>query len=332
MIYDCFSFFNELDLLEIRLNVLKDVVDRFVLVEATRTHTGKEKPLYYRENAARFAAFADRIVHVVVDDFSLADTLSDVREKAWAIENLQRNAIVRGLADARADDRILISDLDEIPDPAAVARAVALPGVTRLGMRLYNYYLNYRNYSTRQWNLGTQVLRYGDFVDPALYAGFVFDEFVVEGVNTVPSASMVRFLKPRRMLKDAGWHFSYLGGVEAVKNKIRSIAHTEFDNETTTTDDWITARIAAGEDLFRRGDRFFAVDVKREFPGWLTEILEKRPQLLFPVTEELLRRVRWMKRFALCRGWLRRMIVRCIPRRLVPFFMKVRGVLSGVRQ
>ena len=58
MIYDCFTFFNELDLLEIRLNVLRDVVDRFVLVEAGETHTGKRKPLYFRENAARFAAFA----------------------------------------------------------------------------------------------------------------------------------------------------------------------------------------------------------------------------------------------------------------------------------
>ena len=54
MVYDCFSFFNELDLLEIRLNVLKDVVDKFVLVEATRTHTGRPKPLYYEENKARF--------------------------------------------------------------------------------------------------------------------------------------------------------------------------------------------------------------------------------------------------------------------------------------
>ena len=56
MTYDCFSFFNELDLLEIRLNVLKDAVDKFVLVEAGETHSGKPKPLYFKENEARFAA------------------------------------------------------------------------------------------------------------------------------------------------------------------------------------------------------------------------------------------------------------------------------------
>lgn len=50
MIYDCFTFFNELNLLEIRLNILNDVVDKFVLVEATKTFSGKDKPLYYEQN------------------------------------------------------------------------------------------------------------------------------------------------------------------------------------------------------------------------------------------------------------------------------------------
>jgi hypothetical protein len=68
MIYDCFTFFNELELLEMRLHELADVVDRFVLVEATRTHTNQPKPLFYHENRARFADFADKIIYVIVDD------------------------------------------------------------------------------------------------------------------------------------------------------------------------------------------------------------------------------------------------------------------------
>ena len=91
MIYDCFSFFNELDLLEIRLNVLKDVVDKFVLVEAGETHTGKPKPLYFKENEARFAAFRDRIIYVAIERFPEVCTTS------WARENWQRNAIAEGL-------------------------------------------------------------------------------------------------------------------------------------------------------------------------------------------------------------------------------------------
>ena len=68
MIFDCFSFFNELDILEIRLNVLAPVVDKFVLVEAVRRHSGEPKELYFEKNKQRFAPFLDKIIHVVVDD------------------------------------------------------------------------------------------------------------------------------------------------------------------------------------------------------------------------------------------------------------------------
>lgn len=68
MIFDAFSFYNELDLLEIRLHELSDVVDFFVLVEATRTHSGRFKPLYYKMNRHRFSHFNDKIIHIIVDD------------------------------------------------------------------------------------------------------------------------------------------------------------------------------------------------------------------------------------------------------------------------
>lgn len=106
MIYDCFTFFNELELLELRLNELAGIVDKFVLVEATQTHTNQLKPLYFQENRARFSAFRDKIIHVVVDDLP-------VSKDAWVPENFQRNAIARGLVNCQPDDFILVSDLDE---------------------------------------------------------------------------------------------------------------------------------------------------------------------------------------------------------------------------
>ncbi|MGN1154117.1 MAG: hypothetical protein ACI4S3_08815 [Candidatus Gastranaerophilaceae bacterium] len=96
MIYDCFTFFNELDLLEIRLNILNDVVDKFVLVEATKTFTGQDKPLYYNDNKEKFSAFNAKIIHVVVDDYP-----SIGLETAWGYENWQRNCISRGLNNAK---------------------------------------------------------------------------------------------------------------------------------------------------------------------------------------------------------------------------------------
>ena len=185
MVYDCFSFFNELDLLEIRLNVLKDVVDRFVLVEAVRTHTGKEKPLFFKENEARFAEFSDRIIHITVTDFSSVQSMPESRRRAWFIENLQRNSIVEGLSCAKDDDVVMISDVDEIPKPEAVKRAVSLGGVVRLGMKSCNYYLNYCNCVSPNWKLGTQVLKFSVFKNPATYRNFKFSEFVLEDMEDI---------------------------------------------------------------------------------------------------------------------------------------------------
>ena len=69
MIYDCFTFFNELDILEIRLNELNQVVDKFVLVEANRTFTNQKKPLYFQENKTRYQQFLPKIINIIVDDY-----------------------------------------------------------------------------------------------------------------------------------------------------------------------------------------------------------------------------------------------------------------------
>ena len=89
MIIDCFPFFNELDLLEIRLNVLNDVVDKFVLVEASKTQSLIDKPFYFEENKDRYSKFLDKIIHVKITDYPKKD--------GWAMENYQRNCIVKGL-------------------------------------------------------------------------------------------------------------------------------------------------------------------------------------------------------------------------------------------
>ena len=96
-IFDCFTFSNELDLLEFRLDLLSPVVDQFVIVEAPRTHSGLEKPLVFQENQRRFERHLDKITHVVVDD--LPSPIPD----RWVPEQFQRQAIVRGLGDADPD-------------------------------------------------------------------------------------------------------------------------------------------------------------------------------------------------------------------------------------
>jgi hypothetical protein len=117
-VYDCFTFFNEVELLKVRFEELYDSVDYFVLVEATQTFCGGSKPLYFLDHIHDFAQYKDKIIHVVVDDFPMPT--SDPAQDRWTREAFQRDAILRGLVHCNQDDLIFISDLDEIPNKQAI--------------------------------------------------------------------------------------------------------------------------------------------------------------------------------------------------------------------
>src|SRR4030081_189074 len=134
MIVDCFTFFNELDLLEIRLKELGEVVDRFVLVESTRTFQGKPKPLFFRDNASRFGQFQPKIEHLIVD---MPET-----EDPWAREGFQRDSIKRAGASLPPTAMVFVSDADEIFRSEAMRIAAANSQFAFLEMDLFYYFLD----------------------------------------------------------------------------------------------------------------------------------------------------------------------------------------------
>ena len=137
MVYDCFQFFNELDILKIRLNVLHSVVDKFVISEATTTFSGIPKPLYFEENREMFREFEDKIIHVVVEDTPEGNT--HVRD------TFQKNAVGRGLKNCKPDDIIIFSDLDEIPNPEKIKEILQHFDTNKIyhfAQRMFTCYLN----------------------------------------------------------------------------------------------------------------------------------------------------------------------------------------------
>lgn len=284
MIYDCFSFFNELDLLEIRLNVLCPVVDKFILVESPYTHTGLPKPLYYAENKDRFSCFNDKIIHIVIEDFpSISD--ASVREMAWIRENWQRNAIVRALPKSpTSDDYVIISDLDEIPSPEAVKKAKCFSGVSHFYLEMFHYFVNFKNYSVPIWRGGPQGLPLSLLMSlpPPQDSDLIYP--IDRRVNTGMTPTAIRFLKPKHTIKNAGWHFSYCGGVNAVIAKIKSIAHTENDTKENTLAQTVTDRITKGRAPYDSPDRFFAVSLDKSFPEFIRNNQARFQNLIFPVS------------------------------------------------
>ena len=331
MIYDCFTFFNELDLLEIRLNTLAPVVDRFIIAEATRTHSGKPKELLFEKHRERYAAFADKIIYIVVDDLlSEEEVAKDTFNLPWVNENRQRNALVRGLVEAKDDDIIMVSDLDEIPRPEKIPEAAAMLAAgtrsVRFEMAFFNFYLNFKNYSYAKWLLGTMAIRFGALKDETLFAALKPDRYTQASENHGCTMQKVRFLPADGRLADAGWHFSYLGGVDAIQTKIKSFSHSEFANIPREV---LEMRLKHGDDLFGRAGKSFAVPLDATFPKCVTENASRLSAYLFSVDEKYLRRTAFARRAAALRGRLYAFLVRLVPPSLAPLAVRLRDRLLG---
>jgi len=205
-VYDTFIFFNEVELLKIRLEELDPVVDYFVLVEGTLTFSGQPKPLYFEENKALFEPYLDKIIHIVVDDYP--PPLRDPVRSAWNREHHQRNAILRGLHNASPDDLVFVSDVDEIPRATTIERVRKDKKQTlKLEMPVYRYQLNRLDYKGWTFSYGTlcKILRH-------------------------QSPQKLRMLKSLPVLADAGWHFTSMGGSESVLYKLNSFSHFSDGN------------------------------------------------------------------------------------------------------
>ena len=215
MKYDCFTFFNELDLLEIRLNVLNDIVDKFVLVEATRTQQNKEKPLYYKENKERFKEFQDKIIHIIVNDYP--DNL-----KQWTIENYQRNCIKRGLKDCSPDDLIVISDLDEIPKPEILKEINNPQNIIAFDLNCFFIYLNKLVFGFN-WDHGPKALTFKNF--QTLLDDVPTNHGALDSAQNIgTTASKVRLYSGplQKHILNAGWHFTHAGGEKMLLEQTRA--------------------------------------------------------------------------------------------------------------
>jgi beta-1,4-mannosyl-glycoprotein beta-1,4-N-acetylglucosaminyltransferase len=282
MIYDCFTFFNELDLLEIRLNILNEVVDRFVIVEATRTFSNRPKPLYFELNKARFEDFAPKIIHLIVDDYPEFET-------AWTYENYQRNCIGRCLRHCKEDDIILISDLDEIPNPTTILEHQHEPEITAFEQLWCLYYLNHLFVPKPVW-IGTKMLPYHLFKNSLDHV-----RCNLEKLNQGTTATKIRLYKKSRRLQNGGWHFSYLGGVESIREKIQSYAHQERNYEEFTNLQNIAKRM---QQAFT-SHRLLGVELDETFPAFLRNNRERYAHLVGPVTPkeiaDKVRKTAWLR-------------------------------------
>ena len=212
-IFDCFTFYNELDLLELRLRELYDYVDRFVLVEADRTFQNKSKPFYYQKNSERFSRWHDKITVVSVRDMPQnTDT--------WGRERYQRDAIIHGLSGhAGPNDIVMIGDVDEIPRTETVEQLRhSAQSIWGFRMPLFNFKLNYMMYTQDYYTVWSGAIRRNLLNSPEDFRR------MRHVLNQCPYAFADHNVQ---LIEHAGWHFTYFGSEEFAKTKIQSFAHDE---------------------------------------------------------------------------------------------------------
>lgn len=270
MVYDCFIFFNELDLLEIRLNELNEVVDKFVLIEANKTFQNNHKPYYFEENKERFSPFLDKIIHVKLDKYPLFIPVINPFTP-WKLEFFQRNSIVKGLVNCKPEDIVLISDVDEIPK-ASVLKEMLANGIDQiygLKMDMYMYFLNNQLIYDGGSSMTLEESKDGIWHCTAVLP--------YKLLKQKPNRIRKIIMRTRRrgevfkIIPNAGWHFTYLGGVKNIIQKLEAFSHTEFNNDTFKSQEKIEEYITTGKDLFGRDMQFKMLENLDTLPKFVQE-------------------------------------------------------------
>jgi beta-1,4-mannosyl-glycoprotein beta-1,4-N-acetylglucosaminyltransferase len=229
MIIDAFLFYNELDMLKFRLIELDSVVDKFVIVEATKTFTGNKKPLYFKKNKNRFKKYLHKIHYVVLNDMPDGDT--------WTREAYQRTSIGNILKDLNLKDNdiIILSDVDEIPDinklqeyktnglPKPKAKSI-IAGLITLLQDTYYY------------NLENKVLAYSvyDKCKNAKYHNtiaakiFYYSKFIELKLST---QELRKYHKRPTCRVRCGWHLTFFMSPVKIKEKMKNFSHDEYSGD-----------------------------------------------------------------------------------------------------
>lgn len=278
MVYDCFQFFNELDMLKIRLNVMSPVVDKFVISEATETFSGLKKPLYYEENKEMFKEFEDKIIHVVVDDTPPGYTHDR--------DTFQKNAVTRGLVNCTDEDIVIFSDLDEIPNPEKVKEILAdfkEDKIYHFAQRLFYCYLNMEEVS------GNLLSYAGEFegVERKKWIGSKMISYkLMRELNL--KCGELRFPERKEIgirVEDGGWHFGYMGGhgekdvKKRVTEKVVSAAHTEYNSKHVLGQ--VENQIKDGKDIFGRDAKFVKAEIDDSYPKYIRDHQQELDYLIY---------------------------------------------------
>ena len=255
---DCFMYFDEDLMLDLRLNILNENVDKFIIAEATRDHAGNEKKLNF--NLKNFSKFENKIQYLVVDDVPIN---VKSKKKNWSANHWrdqhQRNAMARGFENCDDEDLIMISDIDEIPDPKKMSEFKIQNKYACFMQKNFQSKLNLLNVTDKYW-MGTKICQ----------KKFLRSPQWLRDIKT-KKRPFWKFYKPKtpQLILDGGWHFSLLKKPKDIAKKIISYSHQEFNKDEFINEKKIEKRIENKQDLFNRNIKYEKIEIDSSFPKYI---------------------------------------------------------------
>ena len=233
---DCFMYFDEDLLLDIRLNILNKYVKKFVICEAAFLHNGSAKKLRFK--IEKFKKFKDKIIYLTVENQPANliikkngnYTNSNILDNALIRENYQRNFLMNGIKNFSDEDLIMISDIDEIPNLKKFNYKNKI-SIFMQRMFYYKFNLVYPNFF---WS-GSKICKKKDLISPQWLRNIKTKNFPFWRFDLIFSKKKYRNLN---IINDGGWHFTNIKSAEQIDFKMKNfLHHFEYDKSGINTND-----------------------------------------------------------------------------------------------
>ena len=253
-IFDCVIYFDEDLMLDLRLNILNQDVEKFIIVEAAFDHQGNPKEKNFK--ISNFKKFESKIKYFFIESFP--EGLS-----SWERENYQRNYIAQCLNGLSDEDLVIISDIDEIPNLKTINQFDENK-YSVFEQKMFYYKFNLLNINQPLWH-GSKLCKKKHLKSPQWLRNlkskqYPFWRFGKKNIN---------------IIQNGGWHFSFIRKPNQIIKKIESYAHSEFNKNKFKDEKRIIEKINNGDDIFDRDIKYSKVNVDDSFPEYILKNKKK---------------------------------------------------------
>jgi len=254
-IYDCFTYLNEDLILDIRFNILNKYVDYFIIIEANKTHSGENKKKNFDVN--KFPKFKQKIIYFFITDIPSS-------KDRWVLENFQRNYIKTALKNTNIHNRdyVIISDADEIPNLEKIKKIkINEKDIYAFEQSTFYYKINLLNPKDTPW-YGSRLVFYKKLNNstPQLIRSSKCKQYPFWRLDKRRNV---------KIIKNGGWHFSYLNNVKKIQYKLKSFAHSEFSSNKFLNKKKINEKLKNLKDLFNDKVVLKKIKIDNGFPSYI---------------------------------------------------------------